>query len=228
MKAFFVFFLGIIYLLLANAVESILFNRLYFFIGLGLIIVGSVHYMKERNRYLSRLDDMREASERELLAIPHTQCILAEDCLSALLLDEPTNTLYLASREDLEEELIKKKIPFNKIYEVAIVEDEIFIARTSNHLISGSLLEDEQEIEVEEVDEDDPEYNTVSHLTLKIVADNLSDPILEYVFLNQEEPISREEDEYLESLELCEKWYQKISVIIKHYELERVPIRHWQ
>jgi len=228
MKAFFVFFLGIIYLLLANAVESILFNRLYFFIGLGLIIVGSVHYMKERNRYLSRLDDMREASERELLAIPHTQCILAEDCLSALLLDEPTNTLYLASREDLEEELIKKKIPFNKIYEVAIVEDEIFIARTSNHLISGSLLEDEQEIEVEEVDEDDPEYNTVSHLTLKIVADNLSDPILEYVFLNQEEPISREEDEYLESLELCEKWYQKISVIIKRYELERVPIRHWQ
>jgi len=228
MKAFFVFFLGIIYLLLANAVESILFNRLYFYIGLGLIIVGSVHYMKERNRYLSRLDDMREASERELLAIPHTQCILAEDCLSALLLDEPTNTLYLASREDLEEELIKKKIPFNKIYEVAIVEDEIFIARTSNHLISGSLLEDEQEIEVEEVDEDDPEYNTVSHLTLKIVADNLSDPILEYVFLNQEEPISREEDEYLESLELCEKWYQKISVIIKRYELERVPIRHWQ
>ncbi|AVK86248.1 hypothetical protein C3943_23545 [Lysinibacillus sp. B2A1] len=227
MKTFFVFFLGIIYLLLAKAVESILFNRLYFFIGLGLIIVGSVHYVKERNRYLSRLNDLRDASKRELLAIPHTQCILAEDCLSALLLDEPTNTLYLANREDLEEELIKKVIPFNKIYEVAIVEDEIFIARTSNHLISGSLLED-QEIEVEEVDEDDPEYNTVSHLTLKIVADNLSDPILEYVFLNQEEPISREEDEYLESLELCEKWYQKISVIIKRYELERVPIRHWQ
>ncbi len=227
MKTFFVFFLGIIYLLLAKAVESILFNRLYFFIGLGLIIVGSVHYVKERNRYLSRLNDLRDASIRELLAIPHTQCILAEDCLSALLLDEPTNTLYLANREDLEEELIKKVIPFNKIYEVAIVEDEIFIARTSNHLISGSLLED-QEIEVEEVDEDDPEYNTVSHLTLKIVADNLSDPILEYVFLNQEEPISREEDEYLESLELCEKWYQKISVIIKRYELERVPIRHWQ
>ncbi len=227
MKTFFVFFLGIIYLLLAKAVESILFNRLYFFIGLGLIIVGSVHYVKERNRYLSRLNDLRDASIRELLAIPHTQCILAEDCLSALLLDEPTNTLYLANREDLEEELIKKVIPFNKIYEVAIVEDEIFIARTSNHLISGSLLED-QEIEVEEVDEDDPEYNTVSHLTLKIVADNLSDPILEYVFLNQEEPISREGDEYLESLELCEKWYQKISVIIKRYELERVPIRHWQ
>ncbi|MGE7111643.1 hypothetical protein [Lysinibacillus sp. NPDC047702] len=227
MKTFFVFFLGIIYLLLAKAVESILFNRLYFFIGLGLIIAGSVHYMKERNRYLSRLDDLRDASEQELLAIPHTQCILAEDYLSALLLDEPTNTLYLASREDLAEELIKKEIPFNKIYEVAIVEDEIFIARTSNHLISGSLLED-QEIEVEEIDEDDPEYNTVSHLALKIVADNLSDPILEYVFLNQDEPISREEEEYVESIELCEKWYQRISVIIKRYELERVPIRHWQ
>lgn len=108
------------------------------------------------------------------------------------------------------------------------MEDEIFIARTSNHLISGSLLEGEQDVEVEEIDEDDPAYNTVSQLVLKIVADNLSDPILEYVFLDEEEPISREEDEYLESLELCEKWYQKISVIIKRYELERVPIRHWQ
>jgi len=227
-KTFFVFFLGIIYLLLANAVESILFNRLYFLIGIVLIIVGSIHYLKERNSYLKWLEDMREASERELLAIPHTQCILSEDSLSALLLDEPTNTLYFASREDLEEELIKKVIHFDKIYEVAIVEDEIFIARTSNHLISGSLLEDEQDVEVEEIDEDDPAYNTVSQLALKIVADNLSDPILEFVFLDEEEPISREEVEYLESLELCEKWYQKISVIIKRYELERVPIRHWQ
>ncbi len=228
MKTFFLFLLGVIYLLLANAMETAIFSRLYFYIGLGLVIAGSIRYVKERNLSLSRFNEMKDASEEELKAIPHTHCVISNDCLSALLLDEPTNTLFLASREDFDEELIKREIPFNKIYEVAIVEDEAFIARTGNNLISGSLLGENPELEDEELDEDDPDYNTVSQLVLKIVADHLADPILEYVFMDNMEPISKEEDEYQEALELCEKWYQKISVIIKRHELERVPIRHWQ
>jgi hypothetical protein len=228
MKTFFLLFLGMIYLVLAKSVETAILSNVYFLIGLGLLIAGIIRYVKERYIYDNRLNEMKEASEEELLAIPHTHCIISNDCLNALLLNEPTNTLFLVSREDLEEDLIKKEISFNKIYEVAIVEDEMYIARTSNSFISGSLLGEDQDIEEEEFDEEDPEYDTVSQLTLKIVADNLSDPILEYVFLGNDEPISREEDEYQEALELCEEWFQKISVIIKRYELERVPIRQWQ
>ncbi|MGE7675364.1 hypothetical protein ACQKMV_17565 [Lysinibacillus sp. NPDC094403] len=227
MKTFFLFFLGMIYLLLAKSVETATFSNVYFLIGLGLLIAGVIRYVKERYIYFNELNEMKEVSEEELMAIPHTHCIISNDCLSALLLNEPSNTLFLVSREDLEEELIKKEIPFNKIYEVAIVEDEMYIARTSNNLISGSLLGEDMDME-EGLDEEDPEYNTVSQLTLKIVADNLSDPILEYVFMDNSDPISREEDEYQEALELCEDWFKKISVIIKRYELERVPIRHWQ
>ncbi|MFJ8101766.1 MULTISPECIES: hypothetical protein [unclassified Lysinibacillus] len=228
MKTFFLVFLGMIYLLLAKLVETAIFSNVYFLIGLGVLIAGIIRYVKERYIYNNRLNEMKEASEEELMAIPHTHCIISNDCLNALLLNEPTNTLFLVSREDLEEDLIKKEISFNKIYEVAIVEDEMYIARTSNSLISGSLLGEDLDIEEEESDEEDPEDNTVTQLTLKIVADNLSDPILEYVFLDNGEPISREEDEYQEALELCEEWFQKISVIIKRYELERVPIRQWQ
>ncbi|MFJ7890932.1 hypothetical protein ACIQYL_23070 [Lysinibacillus xylanilyticus] len=228
MKTFFLLFLGIIYLLLAKSVETAIFSNVYFLIGIGLLIAGIIRFLKEQYISNNRLNEMKEASEEELMAIPHTHCIISNDCLNALLLNEPTNTLFLVSREDLEEDLIKKEISFNKIYEVAIVEDEMYIARTSNSLISGSLLGEDLDIEEEECDEEDPEYNTVSQLKLKIVADNLSDPILEYVFLDNGEPISREEDEYQEALELCEEWFQKISVIIKRYELERVPIRQWQ
>ncbi|MFF2797696.1 hypothetical protein [Lysinibacillus xylanilyticus] len=228
MKTFFLLFLGMIYLLLAKSVETAIFSNVYFLIGLGLLIAGIIRFLKEQYISNNRLNEMKEASEEELMAIPHTHCIISNDCLNALLLNEPTNTLFLVSREDLEEDLIKKEISFNKIYEVAIVEDEMYIARTSNSLISGSLLGEDLDIEEEECDEEDPEYNTVSQLTLKIVADNLSDPILEYVFLDNGEPISREEDEYQEALELCKEWFQKISVIIKRYELERVPIRQWQ
>ncbi|GAB0170943.1 ceramidase [Lysinibacillus sp. CTST325] len=228
MKTFFLVFLGMTYLLLAKLVEAAIFSNVYFFIGLGVLIAGIIRYVKERYIYNNRLNEMKEASEEELMAIPHTHCIMSNDCLNALLLNEPTNTLFLVSREDLEDDLIKKEISFNKIYEVAIVEDEMYIARTSNSLISGSLLGEDLDIEEEESDDEDPEDNTVSQLTLKIVADNLSNPILEYVFLDNGEPISREEDEYQEALELCEEWFQKISVIIKRYELERVPIRQWQ
>ncbi|MFB7160130.1 hypothetical protein [Lysinibacillus sp. NPDC056232] len=226
MKTFFLLFLGMIYVLLANSVETAIFSKIYWLIGLGLVIVGIIRYVKERYIYINELNEMKEASEEELMAIPHTQCIISNDCLSALLLNEPTNTLFLVSREDLDQNLIKKEIPFNKIYEVAIVEDDMYIARTSNNFISGSLLGEDLDIEEEELDEEDPEYNTVSQLTLQIVADHLSDPILEYVFMDNSEPLSREEDEYQEALDLCEEWFQKISVIIKRYELERVPIRH--
>jgi len=226
MKTFFILFLGMIYILLANSVETAIFSKAYFLIGLGLVIAGIFRYVKERFIYINTLNEMKEASEEELMAIPHTQCIISNDCLSALLLNEPTNTLILASREDLEEDLIKKEIPFEKIYEVAIVEDDMYIARTSNNFISGLLLGEDMDIEEEELGDEDYESDTMSSLMLKIVADNLSDPILEYVFMDNSEPLSREEDEYQEVLELCEEWFQKISVIINRYELERVPVRH--
>lgn len=226
MKTFFILFLGMIYILLANSVETAIFSKAYFLIGLGLVSAGLFRYVKERFIYINTLNEMKEASEEELMAIPHTQCIISNDCLSALLLNEPTNTLILASREDLEEDLIKKEIPFEKIYEVAIVEDDMYIARTSNNFISGLLLGEDMDIEEEELGDEDSEPDTMSSLTLKMVADHLSDPILEFVFMDSSEPLSREEDEYQEVLELCEEWFQKISVIINRYELERVPVRH--
>ncbi|MBG9454210.1 hypothetical protein ABE61_09080 [Lysinibacillus sphaericus] len=226
MKTFFILFLGMIYILLANSVETAIFSKAYFLIGLGLVLAGLFRYVKERFIYINTLNEMKEASEEELMAIPHTQCIISNDCLSALLLNEPTNTLILASREDLEEDLIKKEIPFEKIYEVAIVEDDMYIARTSNNFISGLLLGEDMDIEEEELGDEDSELDTMSSLTLKMVADHLSDPILEFVFMDSSEPLSREEDEYQEVLELCEEWFQKISVIINRYELERVPVRH--
>ncbi len=226
MKTFFILFLGMIYILLANSVETAIFSKAYFLIGLGLVLAGLFRYVKERFIYINTLNEMKEASEEELMAIPHTQCIISNDCLSALLLNEPTNTLILASREDLEEDLIKKEIPFEKIYEVAIVEDDMYIARTSNNFISGLLLGEDMDIEEEELGDEDSEPDTMSSLTLKMVADHLSDPILEFVFMDSSEPLSREEDEYQEVLELCEEWFQKISVIINRYELERVPVRH--
>lgn len=226
MNIIFFILLGIIYLFLANAIELAIIKQLFFLIGLTLVSIGIIRYIKERYIESQNYAEMKEASEEEMKAIPHTQCLLSQDALKGLLLNEHTNMLIFAQREKLEEELKITEIPFSKIYEVAMMEDEMFVLRTKNYLMSGSLLgEDEDLAEEEDEDEDD----TVSQLSLKFVVDHLSEPILEYIFMDQgEHPIARDEEEYEEAMELCEKWFQKISVIIKRHELERVPIRHWQ
>ncbi|KPN97072.1 hypothetical protein [Lysinibacillus sp. ZYM-1] len=224
MKIIFFILLGIIYLFLANAIELAVIKQLFFLIGLALVSIGIIRYIKERYVESQNYAQMKEASEEEMKAIPHTQCLLSEDALKGLLLNEHTNMLIFAQREELEEELKIIEIPFSKIYEVAMMEDEMFVLRTKNYLMSGSLLGEEEDL-AEEEEEDD----TVSQLSLKFVVDHLSEPILEYIFMDQgEHPIARDEEEYEEAMELCEKWFQKISVIIKRHELERVPIRHWQ
>ncbi len=219
MKIIFFILLGIIYLFLANAIELAIIKQLFFLIGLALVSIGIIRYIKERYVESQKYAQMKEASEEEMKAIPHTQCLLSEDALKGLLLNEQTNMLIFAQREELEEELKIIEIPFSKIYEVAMMEDEMFVLRTKNYLMSGSLLGEEEE----------DDTDTVSQLSLKFVVDHLSEPILEYIFMDQgEHPIARDEEEYEEAMELCEKWFQKISVIIKRHELERVPIRHWQ
>ncbi|MFD4493157.1 hypothetical protein D0439_03120 [Lysinibacillus fusiformis] len=226
MKIIFFILLGIIYLFLANAIELAIIKQLFFLIGLALVSIGIIRYIKEHYVESQKYAQMKEASEEEMKAIPHTQCLLSEDALKGLLLNEHTNMLIFAQREELEEELKIIEIPFSKIYEVAMMEDEMFVLRTKNYLMSGSLLGEEEDLAEEEEDEED---DTVSQLSLKFVVDHLSEPILEYIFMDQgEHPIARDEEEYEEAMELCEKWFQKISVIIKRHELERVPIRHWQ
>lgn len=228
MKIIFFILLGIIYLFLANAIDIIIIQELFFLIGLALVGIGIVRYIKERYLAAQAIAALTEASTEEIMAIPHTQYTLSSNALHALLLNEQTNMLIIAQREELGEELTITEIPFSKIYEVAIMEDEVFMLKTKNYLMSGSLLEEDNE-ELAEEEEDEVEEDTVTKISLKLVVDHLSDPILDYIFMDTEEdPISKEEDEYKEAMELCEKWYQKISVIIKRHELERVPIRHWQ
>ncbi|MFJ5767613.1 hypothetical protein ACIP9C_19920 [Lysinibacillus sp. NPDC093210] len=231
MKTVFLLLLGTIYLFLANAMEAILIKKAYFLIGIALVIVGVIRYIKWKYHTYKIMTELKRASEEELNNIPHTHGTIASDGLHALLLNEHTKTLLVAVKEDWEAELAKKEVHFNEIYEVAIVEDGHIIARTSNGLFSESLLEDDESSmgEEEEIDEEEcEEMEEVSQLAIKMVVDNITAPIIEYAFLEQEDAISKEDDTYIEAMELCEQWYQKISIIIKRYELERVPIRRWQ
>ena len=156
-----------------------------------------------------------------------------------------SQTFFVANREDTDSDFDVKEYLFNEIFETAIEEDgnqKALISRGG--ILGGAMLdsggnsliyimepekndkENEEKSEKKEVDDSE---EGVSKLSLKIVVDDISNPIIEYVFLESEEPISKESDEYKEISNLCKKWHQMISVLIKRQDhLNKVIIKRYE
>jgi hypothetical protein len=168
--------------------------------------------------------------------IPHTQKVFSENNLNALLINEglKSNYLFLAQRDYLAEKFDLgdiEIIPFEKILEVAIVEDECVVSLFPGNGLLHSLYDSEETFIVEKAsdeEDEDEENNTVEKLSLKIVVDDLTNTLIEFVLIENDKPKSKGSDEYTRVYELCEEWYQKLFIIIKRYEHEKVFIKNWQ
>lgn len=226
----FLFLLEVVYLFLAFKTEE----RIYFLIAIWLFIWWLIVHKKDVNR---RNEEIKTNSIEMLEKIPHTRYTLSSDYLRALLINENTNSLYIATREDLESDFEEKEYPFNEIYEVAVLEDQKIVSIISRGGVHGWSLIDggtginavvnivESKDSEEESDEDSEDK--VSKIYLKMVVDDLSNPIVEYVFMEDKHGISKESDEYKEIIKECNKWHQKISILIKRYGKEEVAVRGW-
>ncbi|QCR33807.1 hypothetical protein [Lysinibacillus sp. SGAir0095] len=226
----FLLLLEVVYLFLAFKTGGTLY--LIVAIGLGAWWLYELNKdVKKRSEAL--LTDTIQKVEQH----PHTRYIISSDYLSVLMLDEYSNTLRILEREEIENDFDKKEFDFDELYEIAIVEDDNNVALTSKggvhgwSLIDGGAKVDIHINEMEESSEKKEKTNEVKKLILKIVVDDLAEPIVEYVFLDNEQEIPKELDEYKDIFKECTKWYQKISVIIKRHEHERkiqeVAIKGW-
>ena len=71
-------------------------------------------------------------------------------------------------------------------------------------------------------------YESIEALCLRIVVDDLINPILEYPFIADDQSFEIDSEEYTEVNALCNEWYQKVCIIIKRYEHTNVAVRLWQ
>ena len=198
-------------------------RTIYLFIAIGIFVWGFQGYSRQKIRSNKAIKEKKRKSEAAFKAIPHTHYILTDDYLSALLINEESNLLYIASKEELDEEMKLKEYRFDQILEVAIVEDKKVLSHiTKNGGGSGSLLQGK-----EDKKNDDDEQDTVTQLCIKMVVDDFSKPVVEFVFMENNKPMSKDDEEYKDVLKLCEQWHQMISVIIKRHEKERVLVRNW-
>lgn len=219
MEIILLYCLGVVWIVLALIVKNTVLMGIFVIISI-ICFVWANHIKKSDAK--KRDDECKRVSEEELAKIAHTQCFLSTDYLSALLINEQTKLFYIANREYNNPEFEVKKFTFNQILEAAVEENGSVLALLPKDGLIGSLLPNGEIIDGADSDEDE----TVEKLSLKIVVDNLLEPIVEYVFMENNQSITKDSEEYEKVFTQCNEWYQKISVIIRRHE--RVPVRQWR
>ncbi|QUG42917.1 hypothetical protein KD050_06630 [Psychrobacillus sp. INOP01] len=231
MKILFIFLLFVVYFALSLSLESTKAIGIYLIISLGLFFWGVIEWRRIINR---RNTENRTRCEELIAAIPHTQSLISENLLNAMLIDDVNNILYILQRDSLEEDFNIENIPFFQVLEVAIVEEERVLNLYPKEGLLGSTLVNNEEIMDEDSDGDEEdeegeeEEESIEALCLKIVVDDLTKPILEYPFVEFGKLLAIDSEEYIEANSLCNEWYQKICIIIKRYEHDKVVVRLWQ
>jgi len=229
LKILFIFLLFTVYFALSLSLESTNAIGLYLSISLGLFFWGVIEWKLFINR---RNAENRRRLEEQLAEIPHTQSLISNDLLNIMLIDDVGNFLYILQRDSLGEDFSIDPISFSKVLEVALVEEgEIVILYPKKGLLGSTLLHAQDVID-EDVDEEDEEdegdVESIEALCLRIVVDDLINPILEYPFIADGHSFEIDSEEYIEVNALCNEWYQKICIIIKRYEHTNVAVRLWQ
>ena len=227
MKIFVIYLLSAIYFFLSFSMDQIQSIGLYLLISVMLFFWGTWEW-KRRNEEIN--EENRKIVEELLEEIPHTQKLVTPNNLNALLINEVTNILYIARREETGIDFEITDIPFHKILEAALIEDGETIAVFPKEGILSSRLkkeigagEEEEEVEEYEEEEEELEFS----LCFKIVADDLSAPIHHFMFLDDYKEEYKETEHYEEAMSVCHDWHQKLSIIIRRYQYDRVMVNKW-
>lgn len=238
MNILLIFIASGLFFILTFIVDTLGAKLIFLFIAFLLFKWGSHQIQLIEN---GKEEEIKKETEELLQEFIHSQSTISDDYLNALLLDEASQTLFIATREDLETGFDVKEFLFNEIYESSIEEDGKQIALISRGgLLGGTLLDDggnslvyimepENNKKNDTEETEDISKDTVSKLSLKLVVDDLASPIIEYVFLESEEKIDKDSDEYKDAAKECKKWHQMISVLIKRHDLlNKVIIKRYE
>lgn len=205
-----------IYLFLAFSIENPIPRVTFIAVAIWLFIWGYKELKESADR---KEEQMKLETEKMLNEIPHTQCVISDDYLTALLIDEDNEKVHLVSREKLSEDFKKETYHFNEILEAALIEnDHIQSFITKGGKNQNSILNGEKKIK--------PNEDGVKKISVKFLVNNISKPEIEYVFFESDKSILKESEEYKEVIDICKDWFQKLSLIIKRSE--SIPVSHWE
>lgn len=230
LKILCIFLLFVVYFALSLSLESTNAIGIYLVISLGLFFWGVIEWRSIINR---RNAEDRRRLEEVIAEIPHTQSQISDNLLNVMLIDDVNNFLYILQRDSLQVDFDIETILFSQVLEIAIIEEENVLNLYPKEGLLGSTLANNEEIneedfEEEEDEDEDEEDELIEALCLQIVVDDLTNPILEYPFISNDHSLAKDSDEYIEAYSCCNEWYQKIFIIIKRFEHDKVAVKLWQ
>lgn len=149
---------------------------------------------------------------------------IGSDNLSCIGLDEKNNTIVFLSRTSINENFITSHLPFNDIFEAKLIEDDETVTQVSRAsqlggAITGGLIGGGIGAIVGGMGGKQHSSKEVRKISLELTVNNLSSPLHNVMFLNEEGYISIHDPKYKKQYSEANNWLKTMSVILKRNEM---------
>ena len=154
---------------------------------------------------------------------------IGEDNLTCIGINEEDETVTLLHRKLTNQEFKYKTLPFSKIFEVKINEDDVTLTSTSRGsqiggALVGGMIGGVVGSAVGAMTANQYSEQEVKKINLEIVVDELSSPVFNVSFMNEYQYYKKYEPRYKNKFEIANHWYKMLSVIIKRNEINKKSI----
>lgn len=154
---------------------------------------------------------------------------IGEDNLTCVGIDEEEKTIILLHRKLPNQEFKLKSLPFSKLFEVKINEDDVTLTATSRGsqlggALVGGMIGGTVGSLIGAMGANQYSEQEVKKINLELVVDDLVSPVYNISFMNEYQYYKKYEPRYKNKFEVANHWYKMISVIIKRNELNKNSI----
>ena len=196
-----------------------------FLVILGFAILATMFIVQSSSNKTNKSTTVEQAKsifdENEV-----TNFVVGDDNLTAIGIDETKMEIIHLSRPYLTDSFKQTKIPFPKVLEVKLIEDDQVVTsvnragQVGGALVGGMLAGGVGAI-IGGLGASQRSDKEVKKINLEIVIDNITSPILNVSFMNEDLPIKNYEPKYKTKYEVANKWYRSFTVILKRNELNQ-------
>jgi hypothetical protein len=190
------------------------------FVFMGILIASNISHARNYS------DIMEKSIEKALIKnnFVADSSYLSDDFLSGIAINESEQKLVIFKRNTINEDLSSTLFNFDDILECAIKEDNTIVTHTSKssaigNAMAGGILFGRIGAAIGGLSGEKIGYEKIFKATLSIVVNDLKSPIYEIHFLNSNMLMDRDSEMYQDIYYEMNKWYKRISVILKRNEL---------
>lgn len=195
-------------------------SKLMIFSGLIILFLAIIFNKKENSN-----DKISTENAARIIFNKHDieKFHIGNDNKSGIGINEHTNTILFLSRKNMNQEFTVKSIQFSELIETKLLEDDLTVTSISRaSQLGGALVGGVIGGGIGAIvgGSGGTQYSEkkVKNIKLQFTVNDLSNPIYNISFLNEDNYIEKYEIKYKTQIELATKWCKMFEVILKRNE----------